>query len=254
MDLKAMIEEGRLELTDCSLEEGAILSENSNAMLVFHGTKDWGELLLSFSQAPLETTAIECYNSPSQEKEFSRYRREEGYILSDGKEAKIPLAAKNTGNLRMNIHGIFLLDSITVSKRVPVASLTPGMIFSHLNWVRMRVFLIFGVLGLGRYGIKRKPKSGYNGIGTDQSRRLVYMDGIRVLAAVMVVVLHEIGPIVEGLPLGSGKDIILKILTVISSNCNLLFVIFSLYAWEYGRVYEKGLAGFDFALPVHKYD
>ena len=227
MDLKAMIEEGRLELTDCSLEEGAILSENSNAMLVFHGTKDWGELQLSFSQAPLETTAIECYNSPSKEKEFSRYRREEGYILPDGKEAKIPLAAKNTGNLRPDIHGNFLLDSISVSKRVPAASLTPKMIFGHLNWVRMTLFLILGVLGLGRYGLERKQKSGYDRIGMNQSRRLVYMDGIRVLAAVMVVALHEIGPIVEGLPVGSGKVIILKILTVIFSNCNLLFAMIS---------------------------
>ena len=78
--------------------------------------------------------------------------------------------------------------------------------------------------------------------GENQSKRLVYMDGIRVLAAVMVVVLHEIEPITEGCQFGSGKYFILKFISALSANCNLLFVMISgslLLEWK-----KEGWGGF----------
>lgn len=241
LDLEVMIEEGKLELTDCRLEAGSILSENSNARLIFHGTEDWGQVELSFGQTSSEATAIEWYNSPSEGNEFSRYRREEGYILPGGEEATLTLPAKNKGNLRIDIHENFRLDSISISNRVSVASLRPRMIFEHLNWVRMLVFLFFGAFGLRRYGKERMHKSENKKDGENHSKRLVYMDEIRVLAAVMVVVLHEIEPITEGCQFGSGKYIILKFISALSANCNLLFVMISdslpIYASQYGKAY-----------------
>ena len=42
LDLESMINEEKLELTDCTVEDGSILSEDANAMMIFHGTQDWG--------------------------------------------------------------------------------------------------------------------------------------------------------------------------------------------------------------------
>lgn len=85
LDLEVMIRRGKLELTDCILEAGSILSENSNASLIFHGTEDWGQVELSFGQTSSEATTLEWYNSPSEGNKFSKYRREEGYILPGGR-------------------------------------------------------------------------------------------------------------------------------------------------------------------------
>lgn len=245
LDLESMIRENALELTDCTWEEGSILSTDANAMMIFHGTENWGQLQLTFSEPVLGPATAEWYNSPSEDDKFDRFRRQEGYIMPGKEEAKIILPGKDNGNLRLNIHGNFRLSSIAVTERMPVKMLTPGMILGHLNWLRMMVFLVLGAWGLCLYGKEREQKHAYRKDTGKPEKRYVYLDGIRVLAAILVIVVHVIEPLALLYPMGSKRYIFLKLLSAVSLSCNLLFVMISgalLLGWKeesWGAFFKK---------------
>ena len=242
LDLENMIKEERLELTDCTWEGDSILSTDANAMMIFHGTENWGQVQLTFSETVLGPATTEWYNSPSEDDKFDRFRRQEGYIMPGKEEAEITLPGKDNGNLRLNIHGNFRLASITVTERVPMEMLTSGMILGHLNWLRMIVFLFFGASGFCLYGKEREQKRTYKQTAGKQEKRYVYLDGIRVLAAILVIVVHVIEPLALLYPMGSKRYVFLKLLSAVSLSCNLLFVMISgalLLRWK-----EESLGAF----------
>ena len=245
LDLEGMIKENTLELTDCTWEDGSIVSRDANAMIIFHGTENWGQVQLNFSEPVSGPATVEWYNSPSEDDKFDRFRRQEGYIMPGKEESKIILPGKDNGNLRLNIHGNFRLGSIAAAERVPAGELTPGMILGHLNWVRMIVFLFLGVSGLCLYGKEREQKRVYKQNTKDQTKRYVYLDGIRVLAAILVIVVHVIEPLALLYPMGSKRYVFLKLLSAVSLSCNLLFVMISgalLLGWKeegWGAFFKK---------------
>ena len=89
LDLEGMIKENTLELTDCTWEDGRIVSRDANAMMIFHGTENWGQVQLTFSEPVPGPATVEWYNSPSEDDKFDRFRRQEGYIMPGKEEAKI---------------------------------------------------------------------------------------------------------------------------------------------------------------------
>lgn len=88
LDLENMVKEEKLELTDCTWEGDSILSTDANAMMIFHGTENWGQIQLTFNEPVLGPATTEWYNSPSEDDRFDRFRRQEGYIMP-GKEIGI---------------------------------------------------------------------------------------------------------------------------------------------------------------------
>lgn len=112
------MEEEKIELTDCSAETDGILSADADAMLVFHGTEDWGQLQLFFSDSVQDDCTAEWYYSPSDFDRFDRFRRQEAYITAGTEKANIVLPGRHNGNLRLNIHGDFRLSSIAVTERI----------------------------------------------------------------------------------------------------------------------------------------
>ncbi len=245
LDLGSMISKNELELTDCTLEDGSILSKDANAMLIFHKAEDWGQLRLTFSEPVLEAATVEWYNSPQADDSFDRFRCKQGYIMPETKEASITLPIKDNGNLRLNIHGNFRLESIAVTERISGGGITPKLIFLHINWVRMIAFAFFGISGLCLYGRERKQKSICIENAEKQENRYVYLDGIRVLAAMLVIVVHVIEPLALLYPMGSKRYVILRLLSAVSLNCNLLFVMISgalLLGWKeegWGEFFKK---------------
>ena len=70
------------------LGRGQYLSTDANAMMIFHGTENWGQIQLTFNEPVLGPATTEWYNSPSEDDKFDRFRRQEGYIMP-GKEIGI---------------------------------------------------------------------------------------------------------------------------------------------------------------------
>lgn len=242
LDLESMINEEKLELTDCTVEDGSILSEDANSMMIFHGTQDWGQIRLTFREPVTGPATAEWYNSPSEDDKFDRFRRQEGYIMQGKDKAKINLSGKDNGNLRLNIHGNFRLGSIEVAERISVKALSFGIILGHFNWLRLILFMFLGASGFCLLKKERKQTKTETRHVSKKEKRYVYLDGIRILAAILVIIVHVIEPLALLYPMGSKRYILLKLLSAVSLSCNLLFVMISgalLLEWK-----EEGWAAF----------
>lgn len=242
LDLESMINEEKLELTDCTVEDGSILSEDANSMMIFHGTQDWGQIRLTFREPVTGPATAEWYNSPSEDDKFDRFRRQEGYIMPGKDKAKINLSGKDNGNLRLNIHGNFRLGSIEVAERISVKALSFGIILGHFNWLRLILFMFLGASGFCLLKKERKQTKTETRHVSKKEKRYVYLDGIRILAAILVIIVHVIEPLALLYPMGSKRYILLKLLSAVSLSCNLLFVMISgalLLEWK-----EEGWAAF----------
>lgn len=192
LDLESMINEEKLELTDCTVEDGSILSEDANSMMIFHGTQDWGQIRLTFREPVTGPATAEWYNSPSEDDKFDRFRRQEGYIMPGKDKAKINLSGKDNGNLRLNIHGNFRLGSIEVAERISVKALSFGIILGHFNWLRLILFMFLGASGFCLLKKERKQTKTETRHVSKKEKRYVYLDGIRILAAILVIIVHVI--------------------------------------------------------------
>ena len=160
LDLESMINEEKLELTDCTVEDGSILSKDANSMMIFHGTQDWGQIRLTFREPVTGPATAEWYNSPSEDDKFDRFRRQEGYIMPGKDKAKINLSGKDNGNLRLNIHENFRLGSIEVAERISVKALSFGIILGHFNWLRLSFLVRQASVCSKKKGNRQKQKHG----------------------------------------------------------------------------------------------
>lgn len=232
LDLENLEKSGQIELTNCSFEDGTLVSRAGDAMLIFHGVETWGQMQLLFEEGPANAATVEWYDSPAQEDTFDRFRRQEAYLLPNSFKARIVLPVRERGNFRLNIHGNFRLSGLDISRRVSLDSLSFGKLVSHLQVIRMVVLMLFGFLGSWLYekeqSSKRKKHKNLQGAKAESTEgRLVYLDAIRVLAAVLVIVVHVIEPLTLLYPMGSKKYIFLETLSAMSLSCNLLFVMIS---------------------------
>lgn len=152
-----------------------------------------GQIRLTFREPVTGPATAEWYNSPSEDDKFDRFRRQEGYIMPGKDKAKINLSGKDNGNLRLNIHGNFRLGSIEVAERISVKALSFGIILGHFNWLRLILFMFLGASGFCLLEKERKQTKTETRHVSKKEKRCVYLDGIRILAAILVIIVHVNG-------------------------------------------------------------
>lgn len=151
-----------------------------------------GQIRLTFREPVTGPATAEWYNSPSEDDKFDRFHRQEGYIMPGKDKAKINLSGKDNGNLRLNIHGNFRLGSIEVAERISVKALSFGIILGHFNWLRLILFMFLGASGFCLLKKEREQTKTETQHVSKKEKRCVYLDGIRILAAILVIIVHVI--------------------------------------------------------------
>lgn len=107
----------------------------------------------------------------------------------------------------------------------------------------MAVFILFGAAGLCLHQESGEQKKNDRlAVKNKQAKRYAYMDGIRTLAAVMVIMVHVTEPLAILYPSGSRRYFFWELISAVLINCNVLFVMMSgtfLLEWK-----EEGYAAF----------
>ncbi len=228
------------ELTAYVATDGGIVATGGDPVIGFQGKASWGRLELSFGE-PLRTdTTMELYYSSEDQPFFDRFRRVEGYLMAGTKKAVINIPAGQWENLRISMHGYFSLEKMEAAPAVAVEQMSLGMVLSQINPVRILLFLLFGISGSLLMADKKENST---------KNRLVYLDGVRTVAALFVIVVHVAEPMCLILPQGSKQYVFLTAVSLISLSCNLLFVMISgalLLPWKdesFGTFLKKRLTG-----------
>ncbi len=232
------------ELRDFQVDGNRWTVIGGSPSIFFHDAADWGHLELTFAEPLTEDITLECYYSPEGDDTFDRFRRSEKYMMKGSSRALIMLPAGGWKNICVAIHGDFVLESLCAARAVPVSSLTPGMVAGQMHLLRFLAFWMGFCAGVEAFAgfwrehrKNRAVSSAADGRGTGAipvakgghggRPRTVYLDAVRLFAAVLVIVVHVVEPLMMLFPLGSKYRIMATAVYLLALTCNPMFVMIS---------------------------
>lgn len=223
-------ESGSVLLEPDSYEDYVVDGENQEVwrmsgdapFMILHPDRPVGRLHIEFGEPLARETEVYLYYAGTDE--FDRYRRRDGYLLQGTQSADITIPSGNWKSLRLDIRGDFVLKELEAWEAVSLTQISGRQIVKQISWGRF--FLLALVLSASfvllfsdvRKG-KQKAKGG----------RVLYFDGIRTLAFVLVIVIHVLEPLEGSYSSHSSSKLYLLFLGVmiLSYCCNQLFLLLS---------------------------
>jgi hypothetical protein len=190
--------------------------------MILHPDLPVGRLHVEFLE-PL-AREIEVYLYYAETDSFDRYRRRDGYLLQGTKSADITIPPGDWKSLRLDIRGDFVLKKLEAWEAVPLTEISGKQIAEQIFWGRFFVLALVLSASLSLlFSEKRKAKQKSKGL------RVLYYDGIRTLAAVLVIVIHVLEPLEGNYSSHSSSKFYLLFLGVMifSYCCNQLFLMLS---------------------------
>lgn len=196
----------------------------SESYMVWNISADIGYIDVMFEQPVSGNTVVIAYTGSGGEKSFDRFRRIERYMMDGTEMARIPIQANAGEWIRLDIRSSFQLDRIEAGIRQRVQEITPWMVLRQMNVLRILVCTLFfstGCYGFSRWIRERKK------VKQEDKKRVIYLDGLRVMAAFLVICTHVIEPAKALLQPGTVLYAGMSIAVQFCLSCNFLFVYLS---------------------------
>lgn len=193
--------------------------------MLFHLKEDLGHVHIRFKEPLAQEMNISCYYAQSDA--FHVLQQKNAYLVEGTTEAFFSVPFGNWDSYRLGIDGDFVLESIEGVKSVPLSQIKTEQVLLQANGVRFILFLLLFVCGGLFLAEKREGRK--KSRASEGKPRMVYMDGIRVFATFMVIVVHVWGALEKMSVLQEQKGVYFLFLIgqFISISCNPLFFMLS---------------------------
>lgn len=196
--------------------------------MLFHLQEDLGHIHIRFKEPLAQEMDISCYYAQSDA--FHVLQQKNAYLVEGTTEAYFSVPYGTWDSYRLGIDGDFILESIEGVKSVPFSQIRAEQVLSQANGVRFILFLFLFVCGGVLFAAKgEEGKKAGKARESGGKPRVVYMDGIRVFATFMVIVVHVWGVLEKMSVLQEQKGVYFLFLIgqFISISCNPLFFMLS---------------------------
>lgn len=196
--------------------------------MLFHLQEDLGHIHIRFKEPLAQEMDISCYYAQSDA--FHVLQQKNAYLVEGTTEAYFSVPYGSWDSYRLGIDGDFILESIEGVKSVPFSQIRAEQVLSQVNGVRFILFLLLFVCGGVLFAAKgEEGKKAGKARESGGKPRVVYMDGIRVFATFMVIVVHVWGVLEKMSVLQEQKGVYFLFLIgqFISISCNPLFFMLS---------------------------
>lgn len=207
--------------------------------LRFELGQETGHIRLLFADPLSEDTAVHLYYA--RDGRFDRFRRKDGYLLKGSSEAVLTIPPGAWDSLRLDILGGFVLEEIEAAEAVPLQELFNGdrsagqhlpgplsRILGQVRWGRAAVLFLLLTAAISLIAGRRGEKAA-KFLDAAAVSRILYLDGIRTLAAFLVIAAHVLAPL-EGQPFHRDSPLSYLLFLgcmLFALTCNLLFFMLS---------------------------
>jgi hypothetical protein len=188
---------------------------------------------ISFSYTALDTAKVQVFYAGENE-DYSERHSAKSELTPNSDNVIIPLKNGNYTSLRIDIDGDFTLSSINISDSKTVATpyisqKTIDKCIWYFPTIIIGFILIFWAhkdkIKKGGFNLKGYVENIFLGPRPSEKRE-VYLDYMRVLAAVLVILAHTCSPMVD-LADTSWKRLVLVMGLSLGLCCNLIYVMLS---------------------------
>lgn len=276
-------------VADYEIADGRFRAAGEVPMILFQTEQSPGHIRFVFQEPLKKDTVVVLYYEEDPAAHFDRFCRRERYMMEGTREADFTVPRGEFRSFRLEIRGDFVPELVQVVPAVPDGEIRAGMVLGQVRPWRAILMGLFLAAGLALWGGKpgrtdkrgrmpgRDPVDGTGQTtradpvdggwppartgerlvtGPDSGRR-IWLDLVRTLAAVLVIVVHVTEPAVLILPEGSRLHLAARGISLGALTCNVLFVLISgalLLPWreEPVRVFvRKRLLGVVLPLAVY---
>lgn len=194
--------------------------------MIFHSEQGIGSLDLSFGEILKEDLEVLLYYEEGEHPVFDRMSRVQRYLMQGTDRASLLLPPGNWTWLRLDIRGDFVLESCMARTAVLPETVTAAALLSQVSFIRLFLLAVTAAAGfLASWGMFSKP--GEKGQKANGKRRMVYLDAVRILAAVLVILVHVTAPVLDTASPQSSLALFLTACINFGLTCNLLFFLLS---------------------------
>ncbi len=211
-------------IQDYDIADGRWTVAGEVPMLLFETEQDVGHIHISLEEPLGQDTIVLLYFVKDTEAQFDRFCRIERYMMKGTREADLTVLPGAWRGFRMEIRGDFVPREITWIPATEVSSIQTGQVMGLMDPVHLFVMCILFAVGMYLW-IGRKNERG--SLSADGGIRMVWLDMVRILAAVFVIVVHVVEPVTLVLRPGSKLLLLSQGITMGALTCNLLFVLIS---------------------------
>ncbi len=221
-------------IVDYEIEDGRFRAAGEVPMILFQTEESPGHIHFIFQEPLKKDTMVFLYYEEDPSAHFDRFSRKERYMMEGTREAALTVPAGDFHSFRLEIRGDFVPEQVRLVPAVPAGEITAGMVLGQVKPWRMAVMGVFLAAGLylwqGRHLADRQRAvrpAVSGGTGADGAGRRIWLDLVRSLAAVLVIIVHVTEPAVLILPPGSRLHLAARAISLGALSCNLLFVLIS---------------------------
>lgn len=188
--------------------------------LSFQSEQGIGSLKLQFAE-PLESDIdVQLYYVPEPGVHFDRFWSVNKYLMKGTETAQFTLPPGSHKSLRLDIRGNFTLEQMEGYAAIPLSELTPAQVLMQIQPLRLLLMAVLAVSGfLVTAARKSHAKRG--------KRRILWMDALRILAAVLVILAHVMEPLLLLIPEGTTLRQVGFAMMFFFWTSNLLFFLLS---------------------------
>lgn len=195
--------------------------------MFFYPKRELGHIRLRFKEPLTQEMDVQC--SYGQNNFFHVLQQKNNYLVEGTTEAAFTVPYGKWDSFCLSIKGDFFLEAIEGAEAVPLAFISGSQVMEQVNGVRLFLFLFFFISGGLLLAIKGEKAQEKKAAGAVERPRVVFLDGIRVLATFMVIVVHVWGVLEKMSVLQEKKEVYLLFLIgqFVSISCNPLFFMIS---------------------------
>lgn len=218
-------------------EDGKLwVTTGADPWVILYSDREIGHIRIRFQEPLTKDMSISCFYG--RDNAFHTLQHKERYLLEGTKEAVFTIPYGKWNSYRLGIAGDFFLDKLEGAEVIPLSAIQARQVQQQINQRRLLVFLfIFCASGclMAKQRERRKEKEKQEkgkqeGTKGKAARpRVLYLDAVRVLAALLVILVHIVGPMELIFSLRGNKVIywVFWCIRFVIISCNPLFFMLS---------------------------
>lgn len=211
-------------IQDYEISDGRWTVAGQVPMILFQTGEDIGYIHISLKEPLEQDTIVLLYFVKNADDPFDRYCRTERYMMKGTREADFTVLPGAWRSFRLEIRGNFVPEEITLVPAAEAGALSAKRVLGQWNMIWTAVLCCFFSAGMYLwFGCRNIPARS----SSQEKKRMVWLDMVRNLAALLVIMVHVVEPLTLVLQPGSKMMLLAQGISIGSLTCNLLFVLIS---------------------------
>lgn len=164
--------------------------------VILYSDREIGHIRIRFQEPLTQDMSISCFYARGNA--FHALQHKNRYLLEGTKEAVFTIPYGKWDSYRLGIAGNFILDKLEGAEPQPLGAIQGMQVLQQINQGRMLVFLFIfcasGCLAAKQRERKKEKEKKEGGKEKAVRSRVLYLDAVRVLAALLVILVHIVEP------------------------------------------------------------